>query len=862
MPVADASDITLDMIHSLDSGAVLVCIYFQTLNKHQTRWMMYEIESFAHVVCHRNTCKFINECMGKFNYAKTDTIIPKLKYGCDNTTALGLIATLTIPDGKIEHLMAKYQRFCGWCEEFAITVYWHVCFMSVLGDHNSMFDTLVRMTSALRLRIPGMVEDAETVDALPITLMSHIESELDASSLICVSEAPECDGCCSAPTCGSSDVMIKESNSFHSHGNASDSDKIADEMDDAPILSAGHTGHSLKSLPTGYAIHFLGLNQAQWSCLIMTYNTDLRSTYAGIHIKDIYNQLQSGISHHNTKHAATIRAWSDKMFFLVDVGVPGMPALYTPSSQARLMHDDAANDATKLLVPVLPDLTKVRLSTRSLSSTPFDDSAPACSRSFLRDDVLWLIHYRPTPHTGKLDTIKLAMRQAWWPGIEHDAELVFQYCPVCSQSRAVERSVGVGIKSHNRFTWLIIDDKILPASIQAVTTYVSILGMVDPASGALKFRLRKTMTAIEAAVLILCNWITQYGIPERLSSDNHGAFTADVARIICDILGISNRIFSAVYQSRSQAHIENRNRIISEVIHGAVAKGDITCDTDLELYIAEAEIKGFQLIETDGSHAFERCTGELPRTVNSSLSAPMMEADDLERCVERLNDMDAKLARSVYRRCINLMEYKAIMSDKRARYNRANLLGKEAGRKTVKHTYAAGTMVSLGGRKVTLDRLEPPDSADPTTCWVTDRNGKSLHVRVDSLRPLAADIDEKLMPKDLSWKMPDQFIVYDAPAGLSGGIISTVNSDSTTVHDYMPIVCKTCVTWAPLWMSIDDPESDPIRSTKCPHNCAKSLVTVLDADVISAATLKGRKLDDDSVARLKAMGHTVFDVLG
>ena len=108
----------------------------------------------------------------------------------------------------------------------------------------------------------------------------------------------------------------------------------------------------------------------------------------------------------------------------------------------------------------------------------------------------------------------------------------------------------------------------------------------------------------------------------------------------------------------------------------------------------------------------------------------------------------------------------------------------------------------------------------------------------------------------------NQFIVYDAPAGLSGGIVSTVNSDSTTVHDYMHIVCKTCVTWAPLWVSIDDPESDPIRSTKCPHNCAKSLVTVLDADVISAATLKGRKLDDDSVARLKAMGHTVFDILG
>ena len=93
-----------------------------------------------------------------------------------------------------------------------------------------MFDTLARMTSALRLRIPGMVEDAETVDALPITLMSQAESEFDASSLICVSKASDCDGCCSAPTCGSNDVMIKESNSFHLTCNASDSDKLADEI--------------------------------------------------------------------------------------------------------------------------------------------------------------------------------------------------------------------------------------------------------------------------------------------------------------------------------------------------------------------------------------------------------------------------------------------------------------------------------------------------------------------------------------------------------------------------------------------------------------------------------------------------------
>ena len=85
--------------------------------------MMYEIESFAHVVCRRQSCKFVNKCMGKITCLKDEPMIPKLKYGCDNTTALGSIATLTIPDEKIDHLMAKFQRFAGWVEEFAITVY-------------------------------------------------------------------------------------------------------------------------------------------------------------------------------------------------------------------------------------------------------------------------------------------------------------------------------------------------------------------------------------------------------------------------------------------------------------------------------------------------------------------------------------------------------------------------------------------------------------------------------------------------------------------------------------------------------------------------------------------------------------------
>jgi hypothetical protein len=391
------------------------------------------------------------------------------------------------------------------------------------------------------------------------------------------------------------------------------------------------------------------------------------------------------------------------------------------------------------------------------------------------------------------------MRQAWWPTIEACALQVHKHCAVCTQDVDVERNVGIGIRSCQRFVWLVVDDKILPSAVADVTSYVSVLSMVDPASGATMYKLRKTMSALEASAIIFCNWICRFGIPSKLSSDNHGSFKAEVAKLICKILGVENRIFSAVYQSRSQAHVENRNRIISETLSGADSKGDITCDMDLELYIAEAEIKANQLIVTDGSTAFERCSGEPPRTVNASLAAPAVE--NIEACIERMNDIDAKVVGQIYRRCNAMMEFKAIHSDKRSRYNRAHLLAKETRRVAQKFEFTEGEMVSYGGRKVSLNSLEPAGSANPTTCWVTDKNGKSLHVRVDSLRPLSVDVSEKLMPKGDDWNCIGKFVIFDTPHGLSGGIITIAATDNepVNVHDWMHVLCKAGVIWAPVW---------------------------------------------------------------
>ena len=122
VPVVDAADVTLDMIHSLyaTSGCTFVTMYFQTLNKHQQKWGMYEIETFAYVVCHRKSHKSVNELMAKFTCIPVKdsggdvsggSAVSKLEHASDNTTALGTIPNFNIPDRKIDHLTAKFQRF-------------------------------------------------------------------------------------------------------------------------------------------------------------------------------------------------------------------------------------------------------------------------------------------------------------------------------------------------------------------------------------------------------------------------------------------------------------------------------------------------------------------------------------------------------------------------------------------------------------------------------------------------------------------------------------------------------------------------------------------------------------------------------
>ena len=138
-------------------------------------------------------------------------------------------------------------------------------------------------------------------------------------------------------------------------------------------------------------------------------------------------------------------------------------------------------------------------------------------------------------------------------------------------------------------------------------------------------------------------------------------------------------------------------------------------------------------------------------------------------------------------------------------------------------------------------------------------HGKKLHVRVDSLRPLSVNVDEKIMPKGDGWRSIGLFVVFEAESGISGGIItSTSDQTKVSVHEHMPVICKTGVTWAPMWVL---PDGGTYRQMKAKNNHPAHIISVQDDDIISTVTLKGKKFDADSITRLENLGYDIFTPL-
>ena len=113
------------------------------------------------------------------------------------------------------------------------------------------------------------------------------------------------------------------------------------------------------------------------------------------------------------------------------------------------------------------------------------------------------------------------------------------------------------------------------------------------------------------------------------------------------------------------------------------------------------------------------------------------------------------------------------------------------------------------------------------------------------------------MPKGDDWNDVAKFVVFDSPDGLSGGVVTKAACSGTIrVHDWMPVLCKIGVTWAPVW--IDGAEENLARYLKCPDKHQPHLSIVQTSDIICACDLAARKLTTSAVSLLENLWYDQF----
>ena len=113
------------------------------------------------------------------------------------------------------------------------------------------------------------------------------------------------------------------------------------------------------------------------------------------------------------------------------------------------------------------------------------------------------------------------------------------------------------------------------------------------------------------------------------------------------------------------------------------------------------------------------------------------------------------------------------------------------------------------------------------------------------------------MPKGDGWRSPGTFIVFATPDGISGGIITDVVS--LLVRDWIHVVSKTGVVWAPVWSDSDN--MNPVRWLKCTDGYQPHVVAVNESKVISSCELHARKFTATIISRLENLGYDQFTLL-
>ena len=171
-------------------------------------------------------------------------------------------------------------------------------------------------------------------------------------------------------------------------------------------------------------------------------------------------------------------------------------------------------------------------------------------------------------HQGQIRTNSLLKDRFWWPGMTKDVKTTMEACGRCIRQRNAAQTAPLRpILVNGPFELLHVDftsvEVTQQQNIQPRT--VNVLVFTDHFTRHTSAFVTPDQTAKTAAKFLWECIITTYGAPAQIISDQGRAFTSNLLRELCELLGI-RKIQTTAYHPQSNGQCERMNQTLIKMI--------------------------------------------------------------------------------------------------------------------------------------------------------------------------------------------------------------------------------------------------------------------------------------------------------
>ena len=203
----------------------------------------------------------------------------------------------------------------------------------------------------------------------------------------------------------------------------------------------------------------------------------------------------------------------------------------------------------------------------------YEADGDAYPRLFLpptwRDHALRQVHDAPGGgHRGKEGTFRKLQQQFWWPGMRNSADQWVDQCGVCGQLRGPNPNIRAPlwpIEESAPLQRLAVDVVGPLPRTRAGNRYI--LTMIDPFSRWAEVAALKDHTAKTVASAILHHWVSRFGTPQEILSDQGPEFESALMRHFCKLLGVQ-KLHSSPWHPQTNGAVERFNRTLKSLLQG------------------------------------------------------------------------------------------------------------------------------------------------------------------------------------------------------------------------------------------------------------------------------------------------------